>query len=139
VQHRERLDGNGYSRGLSGGAISPAARVLGTAGAYRSISSKQIAERLVITPKTAANHVEHIYAKIRRLQPGGRGDVRSSARAALRGDDHHNRGTMTLEDDIDAVTARARTAAQVPQARNEHTVAYRRDHLVLVRFVAIEP
>jgi DNA-binding NarL/FixJ family response regulator len=28
------------------------------------MSNKQIAERLVITPKTAANHVEHIYAKI---------------------------------------------------------------------------
>jgi hypothetical protein len=26
-----------------------------------------------------------------------------------------------------------------PQARNEHAVAYRSDHLVLVRFVAIEP
>jgi DNA-binding NarL/FixJ family response regulator len=30
----------------------------------RGLSSKQIAERLVITPKTAGNHVEHIYAKI---------------------------------------------------------------------------
>jgi DNA-binding NarL/FixJ family response regulator len=30
----------------------------------RGMFNKQIAERLVITPKTAANHVEHIYAKI---------------------------------------------------------------------------
>jgi DNA-binding NarL/FixJ family response regulator len=30
----------------------------------RGMSNKQIAERLVITPKTAANHVEHIYTKI---------------------------------------------------------------------------
>ena len=30
----------------------------------RGMSNKQIAERLVITPKTASNHVEHIYAKI---------------------------------------------------------------------------
>jgi DNA-binding NarL/FixJ family response regulator len=29
----------------------------------RGLSNKQIAERLVITPKTAGNHVEHIYAK----------------------------------------------------------------------------
>ena len=29
VQHRERLDGSGYPRGLSGGAISRPARVLG--------------------------------------------------------------------------------------------------------------
>ena len=133
VQHRERLDGSGYPRGLSGGAISRPGRVLGAADAYasmreprphrparsaeeaaaemraevrggrldgaavdavlgaaghrlprrredlagltarevevlvllaRGLSNKQIAERLVITPKTAGNHVEHIYAKI---------------------------------------------------------------------------
>ena len=133
VQHRERLDGSGYPRGLSGGAISMLARVLGAADAYtsmreprphrpartageavtemraevragrldgaavdavleaaghrlprrreavagltareievlillaRGMSNRRIAERLVITPKTAGNHVEHIYAKI---------------------------------------------------------------------------
>ena len=133
VQLRERLDGSGYPRGLSGAAISRPARVLGAADAYQSMreprpyrpaltaaaaaaelragvragrldgpavaavleaaghrvprrreavrgltarevevlvllargmSNKQIAERLVITPKTASNHVEHIYAKI---------------------------------------------------------------------------
>jgi HD-GYP domain-containing protein (c-di-GMP phosphodiesterase class II) len=30
----------------------------------RGLTNKQIADRLVITPKTAGNHVEHIYAKI---------------------------------------------------------------------------
>ena len=30
----------------------------------RGLSNKQIAERLVISPKTAGNHVEHIYTKI---------------------------------------------------------------------------
>jgi len=133
VQHRERLDGSGYPRGLSGGAISRPARVLAAADAYasmreprphrparpaeqaaeelraevragrldgaavdavlaaaghrlprcreapagltarevqvlillaRGLSNKQIAGHLVITPKTAGNHVEHIYAKI---------------------------------------------------------------------------
>jgi HD-GYP domain-containing protein (c-di-GMP phosphodiesterase class II) len=133
VQHRERLDGSGYPRGLSGGAISRPARILGAADAYtsmreprphrparsageavtqmraevragrldgaavdavleaaghrlprrrealagltarevevlillaRGMSNRQIAERLVITPKTAGNHVEHIYVKI---------------------------------------------------------------------------
>jgi HD-GYP domain-containing protein (c-di-GMP phosphodiesterase class II) len=132
VQYRERLDGSGYPRGLSGGAISVLARVLGAADAYQSMreprphrparpardaaaelraevsagrldgpavdavldaaghrvprrraavagltarevevlillargmSNKQIAARLVITPKTAGNHVEHIYSK----------------------------------------------------------------------------
>ena len=133
VQHRERLDGSGYPRGLSGGAISRPARVLGAVDAYQSmrelrphrpalsaeaaaselqadaregkldaeavaavlaaaghevprrhewpagltsreidvlrllargLSSKEIAAQLVITPKTARNHIEHIYAKI---------------------------------------------------------------------------
>jgi HD-GYP domain-containing protein (c-di-GMP phosphodiesterase class II) len=133
VQVRERLDGSGYPRGLSGGAVSRLARVLGAAEAYQSMreprpyrparpatdaaaelegevragrldadavgavldaaghrvtrrrtavagltareievlillargaSNKQIAASLVITPKTAGNHVEHIYAKI---------------------------------------------------------------------------
>jgi HD-GYP domain-containing protein (c-di-GMP phosphodiesterase class II) len=133
VQHRERLDGSGYPRGLSGGAISQPARLLGAAEVYqamreprphrparppdeaaaelrrevkagrldadaveavlgaaghrvarrrggpagltarevdvlrlvaRGMSNKEIAEALVIAPKTVGNHVEHIYAKI---------------------------------------------------------------------------
>ncbi len=133
VQHRERLDGSGYPRGLSGAAISRPARVLGAADAYqamreprphrperspdeaaaelradvkagrldaeaceavlgaaghrvsrrrggpagltprevdvlrlaaRGLANKEIAERLVISPKTVANHIEHIYVKI---------------------------------------------------------------------------
>ena len=133
VQVRERLDGSGYPRGLSGSAISMPARVLAAADVYasmreprphrparpaeeavaemraevragrldgaaadavleaaghrlprrrealagltarevevlvllaRGLSTRQIAERLVITPKTAGNHIEHIYAKI---------------------------------------------------------------------------
>jgi HD-GYP domain-containing protein (c-di-GMP phosphodiesterase class II) len=133
VQHRERLDGSGYPRGLSGAAVSRSARILGAADAYqamreprphrpplapeqaaaelraevragrldseaveavlgaaghrvprrrggpegltarevevlrllaRGLSNREIAERLVIAPKTVGNHVEHIYAKI---------------------------------------------------------------------------
>ena len=133
VQHRERLDGSGYPRGLAGSGISREARVLAAADAYqamceprphrpartgddaagelradvragrydaeaveavlgaaghrvprrregpagltprevevlrlvaRGLSNKEVAERLVISPKTVANHVEHIYAKI---------------------------------------------------------------------------
>jgi HD-GYP domain-containing protein (c-di-GMP phosphodiesterase class II) len=133
VQHRERLDGSGYPRGLSGGGIPREARVLAAADAYqamreprphrpeldageaaaelradvkagrhdgdaveavlgaaghrvprrregpagltprevdvlrllaRGLSNKEIAGRLVISPKTVANHAEHIYAKI---------------------------------------------------------------------------
>jgi HD-GYP domain-containing protein (c-di-GMP phosphodiesterase class II) len=133
AQHRERLNGTGYPRGVSGTAISPAGRILGAADAYqamreprphrprreaddaaaelraevragrldaaavdavlraaghrtrrrregpagltprevevlqlvaRGLSNKDVGERLVISPKTVGNHVEHIYAKI---------------------------------------------------------------------------
>ncbi len=133
VQHRERLDGSGYPHGLSGGAISRPARILGAADAYRAmreprpyrgalsadaaaselradvkegrldaeaveavlgaaghrmakrrerpagltareidvlrllargLTNKDIAACLVISRKTVANHVEHIYTKI---------------------------------------------------------------------------
>ena len=36
VQHHERLDGSGYPRGLSGGALSPEGRVLAAADFYHS-------------------------------------------------------------------------------------------------------
>jgi len=133
MQLRERLDGSGYPRGLSGGAISRPARILAAADAYQSMReprphrpalsardaegeihrdvragrldgdaaeavlaaaghrvgrrregpagltareidvlrllalgmpSKEIARVLVISPKTARNHIEHIYVKI---------------------------------------------------------------------------
>jgi HD-GYP domain-containing protein (c-di-GMP phosphodiesterase class II) len=142
VQHRERLDGSGYPRGLSGGAISRPARLLGAADAYqamreprphrparppdeaaselrrevkagrldgeaveavlgaaghrvarrrggpagltarevdvlrlvaRGMSNKEIADVLVITPKTVGNHVEHIYSKIDASSRAGAG------------------------------------------------------------------
>ena len=37
VQHRERLDGSGYPRGLSGAAISREARILAAADAYQAM------------------------------------------------------------------------------------------------------
>jgi HD-GYP domain-containing protein (c-di-GMP phosphodiesterase class II) len=133
VQLRERIDGSGYPRGLSGAVIPRSARVLGAADAYqamceprpyrgafapegaarqlraevksgrmdgdvveavlgaaghrvarrregpagltarevdvlrlvsRGLSSRQISGRLVISPKTTRNHIEHIYVKI---------------------------------------------------------------------------
>ena len=142
VQHRERLDGSGYPRGLSGAGISREARLLAAADAYqamreprphrpehtaeaaaaelradvkagrhdadavaavlraaghrvprrregpagltpreievlrllaRGLSNKVIADRLVISPKTVANHAEHIYAKINTSTRAGAG------------------------------------------------------------------
>lgn len=133
VQTRERLDGSGYPRGLTGATISPEGRILAAADAYqamceprphrparsaedaaallragakeglldgeaveavlgaaghrvvrrregpagltvrelevlrlvaRGLSNKEVAKILFISPKTVANHVEHIYAKI---------------------------------------------------------------------------
>jgi HD-GYP domain-containing protein (c-di-GMP phosphodiesterase class II) len=133
AQHRERLDGSGYPRGLAGGQISAPGRLLAAADAYqamreprpqrpahaaeqaatllrgdvragrldrdaveavlgaaghrvrrrregpagltareievlqllaRGLSTKRIAERLFVSPKTAGNHIEHIYSKI---------------------------------------------------------------------------
>lgn len=45
-----------------GGLTAREAEVLGLLA--RGHSNRQIGQRLVVTPKTAANHVEHIYAKL---------------------------------------------------------------------------
>ena len=37
----------------------------------RGLSNKEIAARLVISPKTVGNHVEHIYTKIRATNRAG--------------------------------------------------------------------
>lgn len=143
AQHHERLDGSGYPRGLTGGDITPAGRLLAAADSYharleprphrpaksaaeaakelredvragridgdaaqavlaaaghrtgkkrewpagltdrevevlrllaRGMSNKEIAAELVISPKTAGAHIEHIYSKLR---------VRNRAMASL--------------------------------------------------------
>ncbi|MDX6621627.1 MAG: hypothetical protein QOK36_4013 [Gaiellales bacterium] len=142
VQHRERIDGSGYPRGVSGAGFSREARILAAADAYqamreprphrpersaeeaaaelradvrrgrhdaaavdavlgaaghrlplrregpsgltprevevlrllaRGLSNKEIAKRLVISPKTVANHAEHIYVKINTTTRAGAG------------------------------------------------------------------
>jgi DNA-binding CsgD family transcriptional regulator len=53
VQHRERLDGSGYPRGLSGSAISRPARILGAADAYQAMREPR-PHRPARTPDEAA-------------------------------------------------------------------------------------
>ena len=50
----------------------------------RGLSSKQIATELVITPKTARNHIEHIYAKIDTSSRVRAEPLRYRARPALK-------------------------------------------------------
>jgi hypothetical protein len=52
------------SLGVDLGFGQPMEHVLRQCLLARGASNKEIAVRLVITPKTARNHVEHIYAKI---------------------------------------------------------------------------
>jgi HD-GYP domain-containing protein (c-di-GMP phosphodiesterase class II) len=158
VQHRERLDGSGYPRGIRGPAISLPARIIGTADAYqamreprphrparsadeaarelraearagklagdvveavldaaghrsrrrpegpggltarevqvlrlvaRGLSTREIATELSMSPKTAGNHIEHIYAKI---------DATNRVTASLFAVQH---GLLPHEDDAD--------------------------------------
>jgi HD-GYP domain-containing protein (c-di-GMP phosphodiesterase class II) len=53
VAHHERLDGSGYHRGLSGGAIGPSARLLAAADAYQAMSQVR-AYRPVLSAEHAA-------------------------------------------------------------------------------------
>ena len=53
VQHRERLDGSGYPRGLSGNSISRAARILGAADAYQAMREPR-PHRPALRPDEAA-------------------------------------------------------------------------------------
>ena len=66
-------------RAWPGGLTAREVEVLGLLA--RGHSNREIAQALVITPKTAMNHVEHIYAKLDVLEPR-RGDaLRDPARA----------------------------------------------------------
>lgn len=55
-QHHERLDGSGYPRGLSGGDITPAGRLLAVADVYHAMTEDR-PHRSARTPEAAAAQV----------------------------------------------------------------------------------
>jgi HD-GYP domain-containing protein (c-di-GMP phosphodiesterase class II) len=55
IQHHERLDGSGYPRGLSGGALTPEGKVIAAADFYRSRTEPR-PHRPAGTPEEAASH-----------------------------------------------------------------------------------
>ena len=75
----------------------------------RGFSSKEIAARLVIAPKTARNHTEHIYAKIGTSNRAGSEPLRSAPRLARSG--------LT-------VSAAGRYASSVALAANDASVQW---------------
>jgi HD-GYP domain-containing protein (c-di-GMP phosphodiesterase class II) len=66
VQHRERLDGSGYPRGLTGQAISDHARILGAADVYQSMCEPR--------PHRPARSGDEAAAELRREVHAGRLD-----------------------------------------------------------------
>ena len=66
VLHRERLDGTGYPRGLSGPAISRAARLLGAADAYQAMREPR--------PYRTARSADDAAAELRRDAASGKLD-----------------------------------------------------------------
>ncbi len=67
VQHHERLDGSGYPRGLSGGALSPEGRILAAADFYH------VADRTATAPGC-------LRRRRGRQPPAGRGAGRPAGR-----------------------------------------------------------
>ena len=60
--HHERLDGSGYPRGLSGDAISPAARVLAAADVYHALTEERPHRPALITAEAERTVREEVRA-----------------------------------------------------------------------------
>ncbi len=58
VQHRERLDGSGYPRGLTAGSMSVAARTLAAADAYQSLREPR-PHRAALGADAASSRLRH--------------------------------------------------------------------------------
>ena len=79
LQHRERLDGSGYPRGLSGAAISREARVLAAADAYQAMREPR--------PHRAERSADEAAAELRADVRAGRHDA-DAAEAVLHAAGH---------------------------------------------------
>jgi HD-GYP domain-containing protein (c-di-GMP phosphodiesterase class II) len=71
VQHHERLDGSGYPRGLSGGALTPHGRVLAAADFYRTRTEPR--------PHRPASTADEAAAQLRAEVRAGRIDGEAAA------------------------------------------------------------
>jgi DNA-binding CsgD family transcriptional regulator len=67
AEHHERLDGSGYPRALSGGALSPEARLLAAADAYQAMTEPR--------PHRHAREPDDIARELRREVGDGRLDA----------------------------------------------------------------
>ena len=77
VQHHERLDGSGYPRGLSGGALSPEGRVLAAADFYHARTEPR--------PHRPACTADEAAAQLEAEARAGRLDGERGRRRAVRG------------------------------------------------------
>jgi HD-GYP domain-containing protein (c-di-GMP phosphodiesterase class II) len=71
VQHHERMDGSGYPRGLSGGAVSPEGRLLAAADFYQSRTEPR--------PHRPAQQADAAAAQLRAEVAAGRLDAEAAA------------------------------------------------------------
>ncbi len=113
VQHRERLDGSGYPRGLTAGSLPIAARILAVADAYQSLREQR--------PHRAALSIEQASVRLRAEARGGHldADVTEAVLAAAghRSVRHHSRasGLSPREVEILRLIARGLSSRQIAE------------------------
>jgi HD-GYP domain-containing protein (c-di-GMP phosphodiesterase class II) len=111
VQHHERLDGSGYPRGLSGGALSQSARVLAVADAYQTMREPRPHRQAFTSGESAA--------RLRADARAGRLDAEAVeatlATAGHRTDRRHSRpaGLSPREIEVLRLVARGLSSRQI--------------------------